>query len=135
PFQWREDRENLFMEGLADFAQACTSFPMTIDGFAAFPPRVIYLDTPLTEPLSVLQKSLARTLRQSFGIHNDTHKNNGFVPHLTVAFRDLKKEAFLTAWEEVKDREVNLAWEQTTLSLLKHDGQRWQVLKDFSFSD
>ena len=131
PFRYREDRIEAVEATLKAVAQAHAPFPVTFPGFGAFPPRVIYLDVERTEPLSALQKDLSRHLRRNHGIHHATHKDNGFVPHLTVAFRDLKKEAFAEAWAAVKDKSLDYSYEQAALALLKHDGNVWQVYQSF----
>ena len=135
PFHWREDREERLPAVMKPVAEAHQAFALSLPGFAAFPPRVIYLDVAKSEPLFTFQKSLTRQLRRELGIHHATHKNNGFVPHLTVAFRDLKKEAFTQAWQEVQEKTLDYTWQQTNVTLLKHDGQRWQRHIDIDLAE
>lgn len=133
PFRWKEKREAELVNLLANFARTQQGFSIALNGFAAFPPRVIYLDVLNTPPLLSLQKELTRSLRRELGIHHATHKDNGFVPHLTVAFRDLKKGAFELAWERVSRLEEQHEYVQEDVSLLKHDGNGWQEFQKFHF--
>ena len=135
PFRWREDREEEIANSLVKFAKSQAALPMTLNGFAAFPPRVIYLNVPPTAELLQLQKALSKMLRREHGIHHDTHRDHGFVPHLTVAFRDLKKAAFEAAWAEVQAKEVVHEYVQPHLSLLKHNGSVWEEHRRFGLGE
>ena len=39
---------------------------------------------------------------------NQSDNLRGFHPHITIAFRDLKKQVFHKAWEEFKDKKYNI---------------------------
>ncbi|MEM1238223.1 MAG: 2'-5' RNA ligase family protein [Cyanobacteria bacterium P01_H01_bin.26] len=56
-----------------------------------------------------------------------------FCPHMTVAFRDLTQAAFHQAWPEFERKPLTLDFTAQTLTLLRHDGQRWQIHQDYSF--
>jgi 2'-5' RNA ligase len=66
-------------------------------------------------------------------IHNANYKKRPFKPHLTIAFRDLKKSQFPKAWEFYKHRPFKSACEIDGISLLKHDGKQWQSEREFKF--
>ena len=68
------------------------------------------------------------------GVHHAMYKDHGFHPHITVAFRDLKKSQFVKAWEEFEHKEFNDTLLTTSFSLLKHNGKIWEVYKKYSFS-
>ncbi len=61
------------------------------------------------------------------------YKNMGFYPHMTIAFRDLKKNIFPVAWEEFKNRNIDMHWQAHELCLLKHNGKKWEVFVDRCF--
>jgi 2'-5' RNA ligase len=57
-----------------------------------------------------------------------------FVPHMTVAFRDLQPAQFRAAWPQFKARLFQGSFLASALTLLLHDGKRWQVFAEFSLS-
>lgn len=67
-------------------------------------------------------------------LFNADYKELAFHPHLTLAFRDLKKPEFYKAWEEFKDRKFNAGFVVNSISLLKHDGMQWQLFKELGLN-
>jgi 2'-5' RNA ligase len=57
----------------------------------------------------------------------------GFHPHITIAFRDLKKPTFYKAWEEYKSKTFSADFICNSFSLLKHQKDEWMVLTKFNF--
>lgn len=53
-----------------------------------------------------------------------------FTPHVTVGFRDLTPAAFHQAWAEFEHRSFSADFEVPTLTLLRHDGQKWQIFSE-----
>lgn len=133
PFEWdKEDLSRLY-EALAAFTLQQSPIPMTLSGFSAFPPRVIFIDVVKTPELMAVQPALMTHLEKTLGIVDARSKNRRFAPHLTVAFRDLKPGAFRQAWPEFENRPFHAQFLVFDLTLLIHDGQRWQVDQHFPF--
>jgi 2'-5' RNA ligase len=105
---------------------------INLSGFAAFPPRVIYLDVLPNPVLPDLYADITTTLANTLSII-DPYASRPFVPHMTVAFRDLTPDNFELAWAEFRDRKINFEFEATNLTLLAHDEQKWNVLSNFAF--
>jgi 2'-5' RNA ligase len=120
-------------DGLATFAQTQTAIPIQLSGYKAFAPRVIYIDVVPEARLTACQVALQSTLATSLGLANPQGQRHGFTPHLTVGFRDLTPAAFDQAWAEFKHRSFEARFVAHTLTLLRHDGHRWQILSDFPF--
>ena len=72
-------------------------------------------------------------LETILGIVEPVSKTREFSPHLTVAFRDLKQQNFKTAWAEFRQQQLQFEFIADYLTLLLHDGKRWNVYDDFSF--
>jgi hypothetical protein len=53
---------------------------------------------------------------------------------MTVAFRDLTKQNFKIAWREFVARQLHFEFISDRLTLLLHDGKRWNVKTEFSFA-
>jgi 2'-5' RNA ligase len=56
-----------------------------------------------------------------------------FHPHITLAFRDLKKTMFEAAWNEFKEKSFQTSFVMNAIDLLKHDGKCWHPLHRFHF--
>lgn len=135
PFEIKENREKAVIETLQELAEGFNSFPIELNGYGAFPPRVLFLHVVPSEMLSRLQTDVHLAMKRGFNIFNADYKKKAFHPHITLAFRDLKKSAFEEAWNALKDRPYQARWQATAFTLLKHDGKQWQELAQAYFAD
>lgn len=142
PFSWSLDRLDELKRSLSLFAQFQATISITLDGFSAFPPRVIYVHVDRTEPLLALHRNLIEHLGTTVNLVDPKETSRPFAPHMTVAFRDLTKQNFKLAWEEFKGRSSEASrsdalyfeFTASALTLLAHNGQRWEVDAEFPFS-
>ncbi len=82
--------------------------------------------------LLTMQKKLGFQLKE-LRIFEKNYKNQAYRPHMTIAFRDLRKPQFYEARAEFENRDFNMTWPAKGLFLLKHDGKRWQIDQEFIF--
>jgi 2'-5' RNA ligase len=140
PFHWPQSPDTL-QQTLTSFAQTTTAFPITLSGFGSFPQNVIYINVRQSPPLLTLQSTLAAQCRETLGLtsrYSDQTTDRPFVPHMTVAFRDLTTENFHNAWQEFEAKPLGLKNQSDQsyqflcdrLTLLKYDGQQWQFYWD-----
>ncbi|MGQ9871457.1 2'-5' RNA ligase family protein [Leptodesmis sp.] len=134
PFEWPVENLPQLEQHLSIFALAQSPFSVTLQGFAAFPPRVIYINVLKTAELLHLQQALLADLEANLGIVNPKDKTRPFAPHITVASRDLTQQAFKAAWPEFQGRSLHFSWLASSLTLLSHNGQRWTICQEFPFS-
>jgi 2'-5' RNA ligase len=134
PFELSSDRIEQLQIELEKFAKTRSPFTINLSGFAAFPPLVIYLNVAPNTVLPDLYTNIAATLANTLDII-DPYASRPFVPHMTVAFRDLTPENFELAWAEFRDRKIYFAFEAINLTLLAHDEQKWNVLSNFTFPE
>lgn len=134
PFKWMPNRFDNLQHSLASFAQSQPPMSITLDGFSAFPPRVIYINVARTPPLLTLHRALIEHLEATVGLVDPKEKSRPYAPHMTVAFRDLTKQNFKLAWNELKEKSLHFEFTAANLTLLVHTGQRWEVYKEFPFS-
>ncbi len=127
PFPWPTNRRNDLVACLTRFALQRSPLQIQLDGFAAFPPRVIYLHISPTADLIRLHSDLAKHLETELNLVDPKTQTRSFKPHMTVAFRDLTPKAFKTAWPEFQHRSFQADFLATDLTLLVHHGQRWQI--------
>lgn len=133
PFLWEEKKENEVIELLNEFAKGKEVIPISLDGFGCFPPRVIFISVAENKKLDLFQKQLEKYCKVELNLFNAQYKDTPFHPHLTLAFRDLKKIRFAEAWNEFKEKPFSGSFETTGFTLLKHDGNAWQPLRQFHF--
>jgi 2'-5' RNA ligase len=126
PFEWRADREKQLVEILNEFTSKEDPLSIELKNFGSFPPRVIFVDVVRNQALEDCQKRLLQFCKTRLNLFNALYRDEPFHPHVTLAFRDLKKEKFKEAWAEFNDKEFNAVFECRRLSLLKHDGRFWR---------
>lgn len=135
PFEWVDNDVSRLEATLREFASQKQSVPIQLSGFAAFPPRVIYIDVVRSPELLTVQADLMAHMETSVGIVDKVGKKRPFAPHMTVAFRDLTKQNFKAAWTEFENRQLYFEFTADKLTLLIHSGRRWQIKSEFALQD
>jgi 2'-5' RNA ligase len=134
PFEWPSDKISQLEQGVKEFAQKWEKVPIVLDNFSAFSPRVIYINVLKTSELLTLQQQLIAHLEESLSIVDSVSQSRPFVPHMTVAFRDLTRQNFAIAWQEFQDKSLHFEFVSDRLTLLVHQGDRWTVASEFPFA-
>jgi len=132
PFLWKERNEDRLINLLAQ-ATSFAPFAIFLEGFGAFPPRTIYVSNKISAKLTAFHEYLTWHTKRNVKLLNSTH-NKGFHPHITIAFRDLRKDKFDEAWSIYKDKSFEATMKVNSFWLLKHDGKRWHAYKEFRFT-
>jgi 2'-5' RNA ligase len=133
PFEWVDSDVSQLEASIREFANEQQPLPITLSGFAAFAPRVIYIDVVRRQELLTLQADLITYVEANLGIVDKIGKNRPFAPHMTVAFRDLTRQNFKAAWREFENRQLHFEFTADKLTLLIHDGRRWNIKSEFAF--
>ncbi|MGK7391244.1 MAG: 2'-5' RNA ligase family protein [Candidatus Cyclobacteriaceae bacterium M2_1C_046] len=132
PFRWKEEKEDKLFEVLEKLSMENKNHQVELENYGKFGTKAIYIDVKENEQLSSLQKNLIRSFKRELKIIDEGFEERPFHPHMTVAFRDLKKPMFWKAWnEEYKDKPFNASFQANGIILLKHDGKMWQIYKNF----
>jgi len=134
PFKRNPEDEAEISEALRKFALPEKTFTIDLDGYGSFAPRVIFIKITRPEPVASLHKRLNQVLM------TELHFTPGEVmkevqPHVTVATRDLTREAFSEAWPVFKNENFNASFDVHSIFLLKHNGRNWDILEEFPFGD
>lgn len=129
PFKWKEKKEKELVTKLTSFSETHPPITLQFNNFGCFTPRVIFIDIKKSAQLETLQHSLQRFCKQALNLFNANYKELPFHPHLTVAFRDLKKASFEKAWEEFATKKFEGELTVKNIVLLKHNGKVWEVLQ------
>jgi len=134
PFEWKEKKEEVLVTKIQEFTSTRNRFNIKLENFGCFKPRVIYVS--LIQPLELenLHNELHHFCKTKLNLYNARYKDLPFHPHLTLAFRDLRKSEFHKAWEEFKTKPFSAEFVVNKLALLKHDGHRWDVFHEFDIA-
>jgi 2'-5' RNA ligase len=132
PFRRNSLEESAITAALEKFALGEISFNLELDGFGCFSPRVIYVSIKAPGSVKSLHVRLKKVLKDELGFALGEIMND-VQPHITVATRDLTKEAFSKAWTEFQNREFSGSFHVKSLFLLKHNGKCWDIYKEFPF--
>ena len=133
PFEWPSSKVARLLDSIGGFAKSCSPFELQLRGFGSFPPRVIFIRVGENKHLNDLQSDLIRFCRINLNLFNANRLDLPYHPHLTVAFRDLKKSLFEEAWDSVQDESFNHDFACTQITLLKHNGKSWDIDHQFGF--
>ena len=127
PFWINEDLENDLINSIREFSITKIKFEITLRGFSAFKPKVIFVDVVKSEALNNLYQSFADYIasENKFPIKKD---DRPFHPHVTLATRDLYKKAFQEAWEIFSKKKFEALWIVSGISLLRHNKKNWDVI-------
>jgi 2'-5' RNA ligase len=131
PFMWNQEKEKRLITQLQGFSSQYDPIKICLDNFSSFPPRVIFINVTESDALAKLQKNLHRFFKQELDVFNANYRELPYHPHLTLAFRDLKKSQYTLAWQEFSKKEFKAEFMMDKISLLKHNGKSWDVLKEF----
>jgi len=135
PFKWVEKNEDEIVSHLTTFAHENASVAIKLNGFSSFPPRVIFINVEITPELERLQKNLTRYFKRQLNLFNANYKELPFHPHLTLAFRDLKKPNYQKAWEEFVSKNYQATFLASKIALLKHSGAVWEIFQEFDLHE
>lgn len=131
PFRWRDKKRDALFNCLETLATNNAPFDLKVEGFAAFPPRTIYLDVEEKREILELQHQVKESFRRDLKLLNANYKDHAFKPHITLAYKDLRKNEFQRAWAEFGNKEYRSSFEVKHISLLKHNSKRWEIDKRF----
>lgn len=132
PFKRPPSGEKDISIALRKFASGERPFRVELNGYGAFVPRVIFIKIVEPGPVKSLHRRLRDVLLTETGFGRDEIMND-VQPHVTVATRDLTREAFSDAWPEMKDEEFVSSFEVRSIYLLRHNGRNWDILEEFPF--
>lgn len=132
PFDMPEPMQHEMEEQLQLFSARHRPFPIQLKNFAAFKPRVLYVHVQPNTHLSDLRARLEAFLLQ-FKHFPIKKEERPFHPHVTIANRDLQKEDFPPAWLYFQRLSYEVSFPANAISLLRHNGQTWEVAGAFPF--
>ncbi|BDD00136.1 RNA 2',3'-cyclic phosphodiesterase [Persicobacter psychrovividus] len=135
PFMWKIKKNERLIDSISAFCREQNSFNIQLKQLSCFEPRVIFIDVAENKQLVQLQSALKKWLKINLNIFNADYKERPYHPHLTIAFRDLKKAVFPAAWAYFKQKEFQEDFKADALYLLKYQDKKWEVFKKFPLQE
>ena len=132
PFKWESTKEGVLDQALIQMTEGMRPFEVVLQDFGIFEPRVIFVDVAESKALRGLRDQVLLEMRKRH-VYNGEYKNLGFKPHITIAFRDLRKVNFHEAWETFKDQKYERTFSVSGITLLKHHSDQWYEIGTFPF--
>jgi 2'-5' RNA ligase len=133
PFEFNEQKIKKLNDDLSIYAKTQTGFTLLLKDFNYFEPRVVYIDVIESEPMLQLKNDLSQMLKIKHQIFDNDKQYRGFHPHVTIAFRDLKKPLFYEAKKHFTEQTFYAEYKCQSIALLKHNGQFWEVAEVYKF--
>jgi 2'-5' RNA ligase len=130
PFEWKEEKEQQLINILSEFNFE-RNFNIVLKDLNCFEPRVIFVDVIENDALNELHHHLKYFAQEKLHLYNEVDDMRGFHPHVTIAFRDLKKNKFHEVWNQFKDKKFNAEFPYTGFSLLRLE-KKWEAIHHFS---
>ncbi len=132
PFDLKAKKEKELTDRLADFGKTQKAFTINFNGFGCFEPRVIFIHVELSPELTAFEAMLIRFCKTRLQLFNARYQDRPFHPHLTLAFRDLRKQQFAQAWEEFQSKPIRQTILFSSFYLLRHDGKAWSSIAELT---
>ncbi|PZX59871.1 2'-5' RNA ligase [Algoriphagus ratkowskyi] len=129
PFIYNEAKENKLILKLGEFIEDYRPMLMRIRGVKTFGQRVIYLGVDDTPDLFDFQRELKSFCKRELNLVDELSDRN-FHPHMTIAFKDIKKEQFQNILKLATETNLDEVLSVTTIALLKKVEGRWEVLEN-----
>jgi len=128
PFDASEIQVSTFTRNLQSFlkTEAVNDIELCLDNFQRFESRTLFVDVAENERLEKLCKDIKLLFNQE-KIINQRVEKHFFVPHITLANKDLKKRAFNQLWEEYRERKYQRSFIFTEITVLKKEEEMWVV--------
>lgn len=116
---------------LAEFTHDKKAIEVHLNGFDRFDQKVIFLNIVDGEPLKALQKDLELFAHYYLGVVPDYQP---YHPHMTIAFKDLKRPVFPEAFAYFSAQPYERAFSANAITLLKYVGKNWEVVNEWALS-
>ena len=122
PFRAGRTKQGHFAEQLKHGVARLAPFEVHLSGFAAFKPRVIFVEVMPDAGLDHLYETVMTLATSALGL---TPSRRPFHPHMTVAFKDLRRQQFAKAWSYFSSIEYARSFQVDCIWLLRHEPKGW----------
>lgn len=137
PFNWNEGEENALKTTLDSFVLQNKSekrpLSISLKNFGFFRKSTVFVHLETNENLSILRGVLLTYLTTNIGLSDEKDAARPFHPHVTIVNRDISEADFEAIWAEYSSKTFEKAFVAPAISLLRHNGTRWEVAHEAAF--
>lgn len=130
PFLWNQAKEVNLVTQLGTFFQEQAPFELKLSGIGKFGNRVIYIKVREQKELITLQSKVSMLCKSQLKLNQEL-SDQAYHPHMTLAFKDIKKAHFIEYFNFIKDIGFNQTMEVKQVALLKKVEHKWKVAGQF----
>ncbi len=132
PFWMEVLKDTELKDDTKTVAKSVSPFSIYANNFSAFAPQTLFIAVKENSRLNELKKSADDLFStKDYKLKKDTRP---FHPHITIATRDISKAAFAEAWNYFQHKMFEESFDADGLSLLKHNGSKWEVICTANFT-
>lgn len=126
PFRMSENRVKfILIPELIKILETYKPFDIELDGFDAFPPKVLYIKPTFNQTLNNLYDQISKTTPNVLKELKQDWRS--YHPHVTIAFKDLTEPAFWEAWAAYKNKPFQAQIHCQELTLLTFRDKKWKT--------
>jgi len=128
PFNCEQEKLNSFIIELKGFLMSSHYSDITIalDNFQRFESLTLFVDVAKNEAFEKFCKAVKLLFKQQKIIKQRVEKHY-FIPHITIANKDIKKRDFKQAWEVFKERSYRQSFRLSELYVLELKNGTWGI--------
>lgn len=128
PFSYNAHKEEKLIRLLQGFGRDCSPINLELGGVGQFRDKVVYLAVQSENGLYEMQERLMAFCRQV--LHLPLERSDLlYHPHLTIAFRDVKKTQLEGLIDRVSEAALSCRFETGQFCLLKRIDGKWEAIR------
>jgi len=131
PFQYPIKKEKFLYNKIEELNKHLNEIiiNISVDGYAIFLPKVIFINVLKNIELEILHNKVNDFVKKELKVFKDLD-SRPFHPHITIAFRDIKKSLVQDALKDLQEKfPIKDTFSVNKITLLKHNGKYWEIVK------
>ncbi len=133
PFVHNENKEGELVKSLSEFFEKEKSFSLALGRIGSFGNRVAFMKVKYPPELLSCQQRLM-VFSKAVLKKNIELSDSNYHPHLTLAFKDVKKDQFGPVLEYLKESSVKGSFNVHQVCLLKKVQGAWDIIEEIELS-
>lgn len=109
-------------------------FHISVSGYGAFIPRVVFMNPILPPELLLFQAEMRNKIRELMPEVLKKYQDRAFHPHITLAHRDVHPDQFKLMWKHYEHLHLNLEFRVEKFHALGHRTDGWVIEKEYIFN-
>jgi 2'-5' RNA ligase len=135
PFKLAPSEHTQLLDWFKTLEVPAHPFNIDLNGFDVFPKKsspVIFVHAKMSAQLKALQTAIIASFKRAYSKIKIGDFEMNFMPHITIAYRDLQPGMFMEAWKEYRVKKYEAKIPVTDFHLLQHDEKKWNIIDTYS---